>query len=116
MSNLRYVLRRLLLLVGLAFVLLTAVIAAVLNDTTGAQSVNDWIEAHPTTTAAPLCLDLNTATVEELLQLPGMTKRIAEGIVRYREELVRFRSVDELRTLSDITEDQFRAWRPYLTV
>ncbi len=116
MSRLHYVLRRLLLLIGLALVLLVAVIATVLNDTTGALPVDKWLDAHPATTAAPRRIDLNTATVEELLQLKGMTKSIAEGIVRYREELVRFRSVDELRTLSDITEEQFRAWRPYLTV
>lgn len=116
MSHLRYILGRLLVLVGLALLLLVAVIGAVLTETTGAVPVDEWIDTHPTTTAAPLCLDLNTATAEELLQLPGMTKSIAAGIVRYREELVRFRSVEELLYLADVTEEQFRAWRAYLTV
>ena len=112
----RHLAKRLIILLSFGAVLLVLVIGLVLRDTTVGLPVADWIAQNPTTTARPLLLDLNTATSEELQRLPSMTTYFAEAIVEYRTRFVRFRSVEELRSLPGVDDDLFYAWRPYLTV
>ena len=52
--------------------------------------------AAPPPGAAPGLVDLNTAPVEVLSQVPGMSRSIAERIVAWRIRYGAFRSVDEL--------------------
>ena len=61
-------------------------------------------------------LDLNTATVEQLEQLPGIRKDIAEAIVKFREKSGPFQRVEELRAIRGISEARFEKIRPYVTV
>ncbi len=103
-------------LLGVAVVFAAAVIGAVYLEFGGAVPVNDFIDAHPTTTLAARSIKLNTATKEDLLRLPNMTEEIADRILNYRTEFGAFRSVDEVRTLPDVTEYLYLTWYPYLTV
>ena len=112
----RHLAKRLIVLLSFGVVLLVLVMGLLLRDTTVGLPVADWVAKHPTTTAQPLILDLNTATAEELQRLPSMTKTFAEAIVDYRTRFVRFRSVEELRSLSGVSDELFYAWKPYLTV
>ena len=61
-------------------------------------------------------LDLNAATVEQLEQLPGIRKDIAESIVKFREKSGPFQRVEELRAIRGISEARFEKIRPYVTV
>ncbi len=61
-------------------------------------------------------VNLNTATVEELAQLPGIGEVTARRIVRHREKSGKFRSVDELLVVRGISQKKLEALRPYLTV
>lgn len=112
----RHLAKRLIVLLSFTVVLLVLVVGLVLRDTTAGLPVADWMAQNPTATAQPLVLDLNTATAEELQRLPHMTKKRAKEIVDYRTRFVRFRSVEELRSLPGINDNLFYAWRPYLTV
>ena len=47
-------------------------------------------------------IDLNTASIEELVRLPGIGQVLAGRIVAYREEHGRFASIDELIAVSGI--------------
>lgn len=47
-------------------------------------------------------VDLNTATVDELMALKGIGKSKAQAIIDYREQLGRFTSVDELEKVFGI--------------
>jgi competence ComEA-like helix-hairpin-helix protein len=64
-------------------------------------------------TAQPL--DLNTATVEQIEQLPGMQKGIAEAIVKFREKSGPFERVEDLRAIRAISKARFEKIRPYVT-
>ena len=64
--------------------------------------------------AAPLAIDLNTATVVELEQLDGVGPALAAAIVAYREEHGGFASIDQLDEVSGIGEARLAAIRAQL--
>ena len=112
----RYTLGRLAVLLSLAVVFAVLVIGAVYFEFGGAVPAKEYMAAHPTTTLASRSIHLNTATKDELLRLPNMTNELADRILKYRTELGAFRSVDEVRTLPDVTEYLYLTWYPYLTL
>lgn len=61
-------------------------------------------------------VNLNTATAEELAQLPGVGKEIAKRIVRHREISGRFRAVDELLVIRGIGRKKMKKLKPLVTV
>jgi competence protein ComEA len=77
--------------------------------TTGAGAADDATEAD-----APLSLDLNTATEQELEQLDGVGPAIAANIVAYRQEHGGLASIDELDEVSGIGDAKLAAIRAQL--
>lgn len=61
-------------------------------------------------------LDLNTATVEQLDQLPGIGPSIAKAIVRFREKSGPFRRVEDLLAIRGITKKRLEKIRPHVVV
>ena len=61
-------------------------------------------------------LDLNSATVVQLQQVPGIGPTLAKRIVRLREKSGPFRRVDDLLALPRVTRAAVEKMRPYLTV
>lgn len=61
-------------------------------------------------------LDLNTATEEELLALPGVGPVLADAIARHREEAGPFTSVDELLDVSGIGPARLESLRDLVQV
>lgn len=68
----------------------------------------------PSQPDAPLALDFNTATAEELEQLDGVGPATAAKIVAYRTEHGGFASIDELDEVSGIGEAKLAAIRTQL--
>ena len=61
-------------------------------------------------------LNLNTATKEELMTLPGIGEVKAEAIIRYREEKGSFASVEELKEVEGIKEGVFEKVKDQIKV
>ncbi len=61
-------------------------------------------------------LDLNTATLEQLMELPGIGEVLAERVLEYRETHGGFSSVEELMNVSGIGEKRFAALKDLVTV
>ncbi len=61
-------------------------------------------------------LDINSATAEQLQQVPGIGPKTAEAIVHMRETSGPFRRVDDLLAIRGIGKKKYRMMRPYLTV
>lgn len=61
-------------------------------------------------------VDLNTATAQELEQLPGVGPATAQAIVDYRRQHGRFRSVDDLLDVRGIGEAKLAQLRPRVRV
>ena len=61
-------------------------------------------------------LNLNTATAAELEELPGIGPTLAAAIVREREKLGGFETVDDLKQVRGIGEGRFADIRELVTV
>ena len=61
-------------------------------------------------------IDLNAATAQQLEQLPGIGKEIAERIVNYRKDVGPFKSVDELAKVKGIGQGKLTKVRNLLTI
>lgn len=64
----------------------------------------------------PQAIELNTASPEQLGTLPGLGPTLAERIVAFREANGGFASVDELLDVSGMTQRRLDAIAPYLLV
>lgn len=73
-------------------------------------------EREPLVTESQGKLNLNTATVEELMTLPGIGEALANRIVEYRERNGAFTSVDALDGVSGIGPKRIEAIREFVTV
>lgn len=51
----------------------------------------------------PELMNVNTATEEQLMTLPGVNRQLAQEIVRYRQMIGRFKRVDDLALVSGKT-------------
>ncbi len=60
-------------------------------------------------------VNLNTASLEELIKLPGIGEAKAQNILRYRETFS-FETIEQLKEVSGIGEALFEKVKDYLTV
>ena len=61
-------------------------------------------------------VNLNTATLEKLMTLPGVGESTAKKIIEYRNQNKKFNSVDELKNVSGIGEAKLNALKEYVYV
>jgi competence protein ComEA len=75
--------------------------------------------------ALPLCageqapskpINLNTAGVTELMQLPKIGQKTAERIVSFRKQHGPFKRIEEIMNVNGIGEKSFAKLKPYLTL
>lgn len=75
------------------------------------------VQAGPAAAAPPLgVVNLNTASVAQLTQLPGIGESRARAIVELRRKRGGFKSVEELREVKGIGEKSFQKLRAHVTV
>jgi competence ComEA-like helix-hairpin-helix protein len=60
-------------------------------------------------------LNINTATKQQLLDLPGIGEVTAERILTYRTETGKFSSIDELRAIKGMSKKKIENLRPLIT-
>jgi competence ComEA-like helix-hairpin-helix protein len=64
----------------------------------------------------PHSIDLNSATLEQLEQLPGVGKVRAQSILDYRRKSGGFRSVNDLLVIHGFSKKEVEKLRPYAVV
>ena len=64
----------------------------------------------------PPVIDLNTATMDDLLLLPGCDAESADAILRLRDTIHGFTSIYEILYAEHVTSGLFETWRPWLAV
>jgi competence ComEA-like helix-hairpin-helix protein len=60
-------------------------------------------------------LNINTATKQQLLDLPGVGEVTADRILLYRKEAGKFFSVDDLRAIKGMSKKKLENLRPLIT-
>ncbi len=61
-------------------------------------------------------VNINTATVEELMSLKGIGKKKAKSIVEYREEIGSFATIDELKGVKGIGDKIFSKIKDHIVI
>ncbi len=61
-------------------------------------------------------IDVNTATLQQLRELPYIGDKRARAIIAYREKNGPFSSIDQLAAVTDIGDKSVEAIKPYLTL
>ena len=74
------------------------------------------VAASLSAVGAPVQVNINTASVDELAELPGIGPSLAARIVEYRETHGPFRTLEELLNVKGIGPVKLEQIRPYLTV
>lgn len=80
------------------------------NTNSVVMPANRGIEAS-STPARPheRCVNLNAATADELIKLPGIGEVMAKRIIDYRERHGRFRRPEEIIIIEGFSERKYRA-------
>ena len=66
-------------------------------------------------TLTPGCIDINSASKQQLILLPGIGESIASRIIAYRDENGPFSSVDRLVRVKGIGAKKLEKIRPFVT-
>jgi competence ComEA-like helix-hairpin-helix protein len=100
--------------------IVTVVLAAALLYPGIAFSADRSAPREPATAVAaagqPRKLDINRATMEELVGVPGIGSNMAKAIVGLRSKKGSFSKIDELLEVRGIKEKKLAALSEYLTV
>ncbi len=59
-------------------------------------------------------ININTATKEELVELPGIGESIAEKIISYRDSKKGFKKIDEIMSVKGIGKKKFEKIKEYI--
>jgi competence protein ComEA len=90
-------------------------LAALLASQSQAQTTRTRT-IEPTADKPTVQVNLNTATVADLQQLPGVGAKVAARIVDYRQKQGPFKRIEELMNIQGIGEKSFLKLRPQITV
>ncbi|BCN31752.1 helix-hairpin-helix domain-containing protein [Anaeromicropila herbilytica] len=61
-------------------------------------------------------VNINSATKEELLDLPGIGESKANNIIKYREENGAFRSIEDIKNITGIKDGVFNKIKDFITI
>lgn len=111
------------LLIGISFIMMILTAPSMLVGIQSMEPIELIIErtesddgSESDNGAAAGLINLNTATIEQLMTLPSLGEVLADRIIAYREQQGGFAAVDDLLNVSGVGEKRLSLWLPYLTI
>ena len=105
------------LLLGITAIFVCVLLGLAHYDRTAAAPIKTEIQVPQEEILPDLSpLNLNTATEEELMRLPGIGEELARRIVAYRITNGAFQSIEEIMEVSGIGQGKFEALKDRITV
>lgn len=89
---------------------------AVLTANASAQQAATPAKTEPRASKPAAVVNINTASLTELQELPGVGAKTAARIVDYRTKKGPFRKIEELMNVQGVGEKSFLKFRAQLTV
>jgi len=80
----------------------------------GSESVKSESSSSSSTGEGDKLVSLNTATIDELMTLPGIGESKAEAIIEYRKEK-KFEVIEDVKNVSGIGDSLFEKIKDYIT-
>ncbi len=84
------------------------------RNITALPDAANYLPPPPEATSA--LINLNEATEEDLLTIPGIDQLLADNIIQYREKFGYFLSVTELKYIDGVSDRIYRQIMNYVTV
>ena len=69
-----------------------------------------------TTISTSAVVDLNTATIEDLMKVDGIGEKTAQKIINYRSVIGQYTFIEQLLDVDGVGEKKLEGWKPFLTV
>jgi competence protein ComEA len=101
-----------LLMLSIAVLALNNPVSAATSHST---SANQAIKAGALAKASNAAVNINTASMQELLQVPGMTANKAKSLLTFRKKNGNFQTVEDLRKVSGFKRMSTTQWEEWLT-
>ena len=120
--------RQTMIMIGLSLLIIAGVFAAIalsqpklytetpVAETVYAETETAESSVTSTTLQVDYPLNINTATLEELMTIDGLGEKRAAAIIEYRSYLGKYTSVEQLMDIDGFGEDTYRKIAGYLTV
>ena len=100
----------------LATLICVAVYIGIFIGRTSSQNITYLPGITSIDTKQSIQLDLNSATADELNEIPGIGSVLARAIVDYRDEYGDYVDIDELLDVSGMSEALYEQIKDYVTV